>query len=542
MPLYRDSSIGTQFQTLQDFPPTGSESLGAAVSSAWESNPSVLGYEAVQVGLANRGERLTAYDANTIAKGAGDTAFASGDAQYTREALDIILERRREQRVRDDVASHTPWSWTGTPVRGAAMLAANLLDPLNIASAYVPVIQPARYTALLAGAAGLGERTMIRAGVGAAQGAVGMGILEPGLYAAHSYMADDYTMRDSLINVAFGGLFGGGLHAAAGAIGDVLRPGQWAKPRALSDVPTGGPVPELARTGAEVPRPGSAAAISTTASPEERNAAMRVSLAQSAQGQTVNVEPIISEDRVAPQFDISQFPSEDFQRGRVTTIGGLLQGDPAWRERFDLSSSVDVWINPELPGLGATLLRDLTEGQRAAGVPIVDRIEINPANVMAQANLSGILYERELNGVLMHEAVHAERALKGRPMIGLGRTIAENSADRAQSFARDDVRAAAERQYAPESLATGDVPASRAADEQIAAAPKGPAEVEAEARAAKATADYQVAFKNLAASGFDPKRLAEFDTIMASFDAAGKDAEALGKAAEAIAICGERIA
>jgi GNAT superfamily N-acetyltransferase len=97
-----------------------------------------------------------------------------------------------------------------------AGLVASILDPLNVASAFIPVVGEARYAAMVAR---LGV-TGARATRGAIEGAVGAAIVEPFTLAAASYEQADYDAADSLASIAFGTALGSGLHVAGGAVKD----------------------------------------------------------------------------------------------------------------------------------------------------------------------------------------------------------------------------------------------------------------------------------------------------------------------------------
>lgn len=100
-------------------------------------------------------------------------------------------------------------------------LAVNLLDPLNLAASLVPAVGPARYAAWLARAGeSLGARAAVRAGVGALQGAAGTALIEGAVLPMARSEQADYTMADALLNVALGGIIGGGLHVVGGALAD----------------------------------------------------------------------------------------------------------------------------------------------------------------------------------------------------------------------------------------------------------------------------------------------------------------------------------
>ncbi len=136
------------------------------------------------------------------------------------EPVAEILSRRYDERAhREDVISRAPKSFAKYPAALATSLAASLLDPLNVASAFVPIVSEARYARMLARLGKFGAR----AAKGAIEGAAGQALIEPVIAgAAASDPTEDYRMADALSNIAFGGLFGGGLHVATGAVGDLL--------------------------------------------------------------------------------------------------------------------------------------------------------------------------------------------------------------------------------------------------------------------------------------------------------------------------------
>jgi len=145
------------------------------------------------------------------------------DDGIAQKALDILIERKQDEVRRQDIINRGP---EGIAV-GAAKLgtgfAASLLDPVNVASAFIPVVGEARYAYLLAQAGSTASRIAPRLAVGAVEGLVGAALVEPIIYASAKYEQADYTMMDSALNIAFGGVFGGGLHVAGGSGADLYR-------------------------------------------------------------------------------------------------------------------------------------------------------------------------------------------------------------------------------------------------------------------------------------------------------------------------------
>jgi hypothetical protein len=134
----------------------------------------------------------------------------------------------------------------------------SLLDPLNVALAFVPIVGPARQTALAA-RLGVGGG---RAATGAIEGAVGAAIIEPLVLGVAREEQADYTAVDSLANIVFGTAIGGGLHFSAGYIGDRFKARAEAGP--------------LARTIDSLPQ-------------QDQAALLRTAVAQALEGRSIDV-------------------------------------------------------------------------------------------------------------------------------------------------------------------------------------------------------------------------------------------------------------
>lgn len=139
-------------------------------------------------------------------------------------ALDIMLDRARARRERQATIERGPGGIVPGALNVGTSLLVSAIDPLNVAAAFIPVVGEARYAKLMADAgASVIARAAVRAGVGAASGAVGMAAIEPIEYAARNQEGQDYTFVDALRSVMYGALLGGSLHTAGGGIADVLR-------------------------------------------------------------------------------------------------------------------------------------------------------------------------------------------------------------------------------------------------------------------------------------------------------------------------------
>ena len=143
----------------------------------------------------------------------GDGGIKEGLAQLLAERAD----RRRDFQI--TLQRSKGGFGLGAAQFGVA-IAGSFLDPLNIASAFIPAVGPARMAAMAAKFGKSGSRAM----KGAIDGAVGAAVLEPLIIGAAAAEQDDsYTLLDSFLNVAVGSALGGGLHVGFGKISDKIN-------------------------------------------------------------------------------------------------------------------------------------------------------------------------------------------------------------------------------------------------------------------------------------------------------------------------------
>ncbi len=157
---------------------------------------------------------ITAEEANELF---GDTG-AKFDKPITRRAAELVAEVKREEKIRQDIVARGPRGVLPTLAQFGASLAGAAIDPLNIAAAFIPIVSQARFAGFVA-RMGL---TRARVATGTIEGAIGNALIEPGVFVLARGQQLDYEMSDALVNIALGGLLGGGLHVAAGRVGDVI--------------------------------------------------------------------------------------------------------------------------------------------------------------------------------------------------------------------------------------------------------------------------------------------------------------------------------
>ena len=149
----------------------------------------------------------------------------------TAEGLDMRIRWRQDELARQAVMTASENGVLPTLASFGTAFAGSLIDPINIASGFVPVISAGRYANLLANAGGRAGRLSVRARVGAAEGLVGAVAVEPIVLAGADLRQADYGLYDSMLNLLLGTALGGGLHGAGGAVADAVR-----GPRAIRDL------------------------------------------------------------------------------------------------------------------------------------------------------------------------------------------------------------------------------------------------------------------------------------------------------------------
>lgn len=242
MTIFAGDAPALDRRTMLDIPADSGDVFGSAFDEAFSTNPSTSAFRLEELAQEQEGRAVVMGPESYLAPNAGrlepDTPLI--DAQQARDqvkgagldikipdqgirqgALDVLIERHQEQLARQQIMVRA--NGGSMPTQIAASLAASLLDPLNIASAFVPVVGEARYAAMLSRATTPLGRAGVRAGVGALEGSVGAAILEPLPLLAAQADQTEYGLSDSLANIALGGVLGGGLHSVGGAVSDAIR-------------------------------------------------------------------------------------------------------------------------------------------------------------------------------------------------------------------------------------------------------------------------------------------------------------------------------
>ena len=145
-----------------------------------------------------------------------------------------MYEAKLDEVARNDAAQRAPAGFGNSVIRGGLNLFAGLLDPVNVAAAFVPGLGEASVarTLGLEGIESLGARTVVRGIAGASQGIAGQIPLSALRYGLSQEDQSDYSALDAMSDIAMGGLIGGGLHTMLGGVGDFMGERFHASPQA----------------------------------------------------------------------------------------------------------------------------------------------------------------------------------------------------------------------------------------------------------------------------------------------------------------------
>jgi predicted GNAT family acetyltransferase len=225
MALYFDQG-GTERYTLQDFEPSFGEKFGAATRGQRLEEYTETLIDVARVASARNEPKLSAADASEYLKTFDfKMPVAPKDNEYSKSQLDIIAARQRELAIINDVRDRTPWDLGSVP-RGLAMFGVSMTDPINVATAILPwsraVPFASRLQAMRVSPSAL-TRAGGRVGLGALDAAISVAVIEPFYFKGRQYIGDDYDAYDSMQNIAFGALVGGGIVGIGGVGADVFR-------------------------------------------------------------------------------------------------------------------------------------------------------------------------------------------------------------------------------------------------------------------------------------------------------------------------------
>lgn len=543
MPYYTTGTVGPRATPLDLLPASAEAGRSAAIDEAFAGNPTAVGYDYVKLKYLNANPRLTREEAQQRVTDAG-VKLDIPESSYTPEALDMLIERKRDEVRRQDILARAPGGFVQGGLRFGAGLAASIVDPLNIASAFLPVVGPARYASLLE-TAGTGAlaRAGVRARVGAVEGFAGAAALEPLVYFGRTQMQDDYGMSDSLLNLAFGTVLGGGLHVTAGRVSDWARGvGREATARdiGVNDLTPGAPPAQPADIRIAPAGPRSLATPDPTA-PFPRLADITPDTARALAlddlAPDLRAELLAEAGNRAAPLDVPQLRTEVAAlRNDLARLGE----DPVFRAEAKRLQQDERLSRKQAE---AQARRNLAEQDLASinqgVVPerFAERVEMRAREIQRNAAMQRAFPARQV-AMLATPQIREDTLRTALAQANAGRVLDLEPVLRGGG--RDELLAVAQRTAAPESVATADFAGADRAAQRLRDRPPT-ADMQAATRdLEEATAQYAAARQNLEQSGFSAERLQAMDNELKAFDEGIADAKSLADATRAAALCGLR--
>ena len=144
----------------------------------------------------------------------GLSGYLSWDKPVSSLVAEIQHKRKLEEIKQNNVFSRAQ-GFVDNSIGFGLTMGTALLDPIGLAVGFVPVLGEARYAKL-----GVTAGRFFR---GAEAGLVGSAAVEPFIYAAKTQEKADYSMVNSIENIAFGAVGGGGLFVVGGKVADAFK-------------------------------------------------------------------------------------------------------------------------------------------------------------------------------------------------------------------------------------------------------------------------------------------------------------------------------
>ena len=278
-----------------DLPGSFLDSMAATARQALYNSPIEQIQRTVQDSYASDTPMVDYETARTKAHAAG-VDIQIDPKGMTEGALNLLIDRKRTQARIADAISRGPQGAGVTAAQFVVGMGASMLDPINLASAFIPVARLVGMERQVAqagirGAEGAGltalQRTSARVKVGAVEGAVGQAMLEPLTAYRASQEQEDYTITDTLLNIGFGAALGAVAHSGLGALGDR------AAARQIEE--RGRAIIDAAKTA-----PDSAAAKLRAADMETNAAVMRAEVVAAADGRKMDSSVLLANQDGTP--------------------------------------------------------------------------------------------------------------------------------------------------------------------------------------------------------------------------------------------------
>ena len=142
------------------------------------------------------------------------------DKPIKKQEAELLAKRKIEALFRQEKIAKSESSFLNGAASLVGAFAGAMVDPVGIAASFIPVTKVVPVLNSLRNAGVFGKIAY-----GAIDGLIGNAIIEPFPLLAANIDQRDYTMTDSLFNIAAGGVFGGGIGALSAGV-RLLAPGE----------------------------------------------------------------------------------------------------------------------------------------------------------------------------------------------------------------------------------------------------------------------------------------------------------------------------
>lgn len=190
--------------------------LKATAKETWARNPLESTQTLVELQRAAQDENSPLVPKDQLNKEYGELGLSFEEDEY-QSVVDLMVEEKQAERQRQAIIARGPQGFGVGVAKFAVGLGVSMLDPVNVASAFIPVVGQARMAQMVAKQG----FTRARFAKGIREGAVGAAVVEPIVALAASELQADYGLADSFLNITFGSILGGGLHVASGKLSDL---------------------------------------------------------------------------------------------------------------------------------------------------------------------------------------------------------------------------------------------------------------------------------------------------------------------------------
>lgn len=166
--------------------------LKATAKETWARNPLESTQTLIELYRAKQDENSPLVPKDQLNKEYGELGLSFEEDEY-QSVVDLMVEEKQAERERQAIIARGPQGFGVGVAKFAVGLGVSMLDPINVASAFIPVVGQARMAQMVAKQG----FTRARFAKGVREGAVGAAVVEPIVALAASELQADYGLADS---------------------------------------------------------------------------------------------------------------------------------------------------------------------------------------------------------------------------------------------------------------------------------------------------------------------------------------------------------